>query len=139
MGCFSFKIENRRRGSFGLDGRRKSTEREIQSSIVKWARLVAPDARTIHVPMNQTTEIAGALMNAAGAVKGVPDLIVIAPGGKTLFMEVKTPEGRLSPDQKKFAGDLQSMGHQYALVRSIDDARVAFARADIKTREFFKC
>jgi hypothetical protein len=89
--------------------------------------------------MNQTTEIAGALMNAAGAVKGVPDLIVIAPGGKTLFMEVKTPEGRLSPDQKKFAGDLQSMGHQYALVRSIDDARVAFARADIKTREFLQC
>jgi hypothetical protein len=26
----SLKIENRRRGSFGLDGRRKPTEREIQ-------------------------------------------------------------------------------------------------------------
>lgn len=136
----AFKVENRRRrGAFGLDGRPKASEREIQTSIVKWARMVAPDARTIHVPMNQSNVVAGALMNAAGAVKGVPDLIVIAPGGKTLFMEVKTIEGRLSPDQKKFAGDLISMGHNYALVRSIEDARVAFARADIKTRESMPC
>ena len=136
----AFKVENRRRrGAFGLDGGRKVSEREIQSSIVKWARTVAPDARTIHVPMNQANNVAGALMNGAGAVKGVPDLIVIAPGGKTLFMEVKTIEGRLRPEQKKFAGDIVSMGHHYALVRSIEDARIAFARADIKTRESSSC
>ena len=136
MAAQSFTVEKRKpRGAFGIDCGRKVTEREIQTSIVKWARQVAPDARTVHVPMNQTNRIAGALMQQAGASAGVPDLIVIAPGGKTLFMEVKTPIGKLSPDQKAFANDLQNMGHNYALVGSIDDARKAFARAEIKTRE----
>ena len=132
----TFKVETRKsRGAFGLDNGRKITEREIQSSIVKWARMAAPDCETLAVPMNQANRIAGALMQTAGALPGVPDLLVIAPGGKTLFMEVKTPSGRLSDVQKEFANKLQTMSHNYALVRSIDDARKAFARAEIKTRE----
>lgn len=74
-------------------------------------------------------------MKGDGAQAGFPDLIVIAPGGKTLFLEVKTKSGKLSEAQKDFANDLQMMGHNYAVVRSIEDARAAFDRAGIKTRE----
>lgn len=127
-------VKNRKRGSFGLDGV-KQDERQIQRSIVSWARRVAPDARTQHVPMNQSSRVAGAIMKGDGAQAGFPDLIVIAPGGKTLFLEVKTKSGKLSEAQKDFANDLQMMGHNYAVVRSIEDARAAFDRAGIKTRE----
>ena len=135
MAVGGFKvITQKKRGSFGLDGK-KEDERQIQRSIVAWARRVAPDARTQHVPMNQANRVAGAIMKGDGAAAGFSDLIVIAPGGKTLFLEVKTSSGKLSEAQKSFANDLQLMGHNYSVVRSIDDARVAFDRAGIKMRE----
>ena len=41
---------------------------------------------------------------------GVPDRIVIMPGGKVYFVEVKTIDGKLSPVQKRRLYELSHLG-----------------------------
>ena len=66
---------------------------------------------------------------------GIPDLAIIIPGGRIHFIEVKTGAGRLSPDQCAVHDRLVALGTPAAVVRSIDDARLAFAVWGIPTRE----
>jgi len=55
-----------------------------------------------------------------GQRKGVSDLIVIIKDA-TLFIEVKTLVGKMSPEQNTFKEDVESRGHVYYVVRSLDD------------------
>lgn len=43
-------------------------------------------------------------------VSGVPDRIVIMPGGRVVFVEMKAPGKRMRPLQKKRADQIQAMG-----------------------------
>ena len=45
---------------------------------------------------------------------GVADRIACLPNGQTWFVELKAPNGRLSPLQRKFAADMQRTGQLYA-------------------------
>lgn len=47
---------------------------------------------------------------------GVPDRLVVLPGGAVLFVEVKTPSGRLSPSQRLQARELARMGAHVFIV-----------------------
>lgn len=60
-----------------------------------------------------------------GLLSGVSDLCVMLPDGKTLWVEVKTPKGRQSEEQKAFEAAALRLGHDYRVWRSLDDA-VAF-------------
>jgi len=42
--------------------------------------------------------------------RGVPDRIVLLPGGRILFVELKAPDKKLEPLQVKRAQELQSLG-----------------------------
>lgn len=53
--------------------------------------------------------------------RGVPDLIVILPGGKYLGLEVKSKTGRQSDHQKEFERGVKDAGGLYYLVRSLED------------------
>ena len=53
---------------------------------------------------------------------GVLDLTLALPEGRSAYWETKTPHGRLSDDQKAIIGQLQALGHSWAVVLSIDDA-----------------
>lgn len=53
---------------------------------------------------------------------GVPDRIVILPGGRVLFVEVKTETGALSPMQKRELQRLRDMGA---------DTRVVYGEKDV--------
>jgi hypothetical protein len=46
--------------------------------------------------------------------KGVSDRIACLPDGATWFVEIKAPNGRLSPLQKKFADDMKRLNQNYA-------------------------
>ena len=45
------------------------------------------------------------------------DMLIIAP----LWLEVKTAKGKQSPAQKEFQAMVEADGHQYAVVRSVED------------------
>jgi hypothetical protein len=60
------------------------------------------------------------LFRALGLRSGVSDLVVVLPG-KILFLEIKTPTGKQSESQKVFQSMVESLGHQYAIARSVED------------------
>ena len=57
-----------------------------------------------------------------GAVKGAPDLVVVAPTGVVGFIEVKTSRGGLSPAQKEVHTQLVKRNALHAVCRSVEDA-----------------
>lgn len=50
---------------------------------------------------------------------GVPDRIVLLPGGKLIFVELKKPGQKLRPLQLKRKKDLEVLGFQVEVVDSI--------------------
>lgn len=56
-----------------------------------------------------------------GSLKGLSDLSAIKDG-QTVYIEVKTPRGRLSEWQNKFAANIAAHGGTYIVMRSGDDA-----------------
>jgi len=61
-----------------------------------------------------------ARLKQMGLRPGMPDLIVLAPGGRALFVELKTERGRLSPEQKRAHEAIERLGHAVRTVRSLD-------------------
>ena len=56
-------------------------------------------------------------------VPGESDLTVFCKGGRTIFLEVKTPTGRQSKAQKHFEEYIiKNLGYEYYVVRSVEDA-----------------
>ena len=46
--------------------------------------------------------------------KGVSDRIACLPDGSVWFVEIKAPDGRLSPLQQKFAAEMAALNQNYA-------------------------
>lgn len=65
-----------------------------------------------------------------GLMPGSGDLIgVLHPTGRFISLEVKTPSGRVRPEQEKWRRMVVRMGGFACVVRSVADARSALARA----------
>ena len=57
---------------------------------------------------------------ATGLKSGASDLIVLFPN-RVIFCEVKTPTGTQSEAQKDFQEQVENLGFEYILVRSLLD------------------
>ena len=55
------------------------------------------------------------------AHRGVADRIVVLPGGRVWFVEVKKEGGRLSPLQREFLAEVKALGCNYEIVWSKED------------------
>jgi hypothetical protein len=54
-------------------------------------------------------------------VAGVPDRLVLIPGGVVWFVEFKTPNGRVRPVQRRILDMLIGMGFPVDVVRTYED------------------
>ena len=64
--------------------------------------------------------------NGARIAIGIPgeaDLTLFAEKGQTIFIEIKTPRGRQSEQQKKFEKAITQLGYKYVIMRSVEEAR----------------
>ena len=114
----------------------RNEEAKIQAAIVQWCGSVAPECLIFAVPNGGLrSKSEAALFKWTGVVAGIPDLIVLVPGGRALFLEVKTETGVVSDVQRQMMMTMQSLGFQTAVVRSIEDTTKAFAAWGISTRE----
>ena len=59
---------------------------------------------------------------------GFPDLTVVLPRGRVLFIEVKTPTGRLSKRQEIMIRWLAERGAEVYVVRSVNDVQKILAK-----------
>ncbi len=107
--------------------RRSTPEADAQRAIVQALRVALPRDAIVHHCANEVTE-AGArgqtrqsVLVGMGVHTGFADLIVIS-GGRVLFLEVKSPTGRLRKSQEVFRDTVCAQGLSWALVRSVDDA-----------------
>lgn len=106
---------------------RSGKETRLHIAIVEYIRWTAPELLVFHSPNEGLRAKAeAAKLKAMGLLAGIPDLAIIAPGGRVFFLEVKTPAGRLSPEQIAVHDHLVALGTPCAVARSIDDARRAF-------------
>lgn len=62
-----------------------------------------------------------AIKNAVSYRAGFPDRTVILRGGRTVYVEVKAPDGVLSHLQENMIFMLQNLGHNVEVIRSLDD------------------
>ena len=56
-------------------------------------------------------------MKKMGLKSGCPDIIVEYPQGRLLYIELKTPKGRLSPNQKLWAVQSKVLGTPHFIVQ----------------------
>jgi VRR-NUC domain len=64
----------------------------------------------------------GTRLQRMGMRKGVPDLVILH-SGRIMGLEVKSPGGTLSREQKEFRVEWERAGGIYAVVRSVEEGR----------------
>ena len=112
--------------------RRSTPEADAQRAIVSALRFALPRDAIVHHCVNEVTEAGPrgarrqAILVGMGVHPGFADLIVIS-GGRVLFLEVKSPSGRLRKSQEDFRDTVMAQGFGWVLVRSLDDALGALA------------
>lgn len=60
-------------------------------------------------------------LKASGVRAGVADLILLLPGGRAVFIELKTDIGKQSEHQKGFEGIVNKLGFEYYLCRNLEE------------------
>ena len=112
--------------------RRSTPEADAQRAIVTALRFALPRDAIVHHCANEVTEAGSrgarrqSILVGMGVHPGFADLIVIS-GGRVLFLEVKSPSGRLRKSQEAFRDTVCAQGFGWALIRSVDDALGALA------------
>ena len=113
-----------------------NAEARIQAAVVEWIRWCAPQTVVFAIPNGGLRGKAeAARLRWTGVLAGIPDLAVLAPVGKVFFLEVKAPGGSLSAEQREMFHQLVALGIDAAIVRSVEDVRMAFREWGIETRE----
>ena len=109
-------------------------EYQIQCALVSWCDVVAvayPDVGLYIAtdPAGQRTPQAGARRKRMGVRAGVPDIMwpVARKGFHSLWIELKTDKGRLSPAQSDWLARLAVQGHLAVCCHGIQEALDAVA------------
>lgn len=96
---------------------RRFFEDQIQAAVVNWMK-----ARNIGFQVGlegaKRGPIEQARMKRLGMMPGHPDITLFLSGGKTVFIELKTEKGVVSPAQKQRHEDLRGWGYDVHVVRS---------------------
>jgi hypothetical protein len=116
---------------------KQPSEAQIQRSIVTYLSIVLPnDYRCFAIPNASRRTASGFAMNAvAGLTKGVPDLCLLGPLGRSHWIEVKTAKGKLSKEQDDFGNWCVLNGVPWCLVRSVEDVQTCLKAWNIPTKK----
>ena len=105
--------------------RTMKTESKIQQEIVIFyknnycLKHHSPQNLIFSVPNESKSKQETMQKMAIGMLSGVSDLIIVKES-EVVFVEVKTPKGTQSDNQKRFQKIVESLGYRYLLVRSLE-------------------
>ena len=103
----------------------KHPESEFQRAYVLWFRLQYPKYRRLLLKISnegKRSKALGGIMRAEGLVCGTPDLFLAMANSERygLFIEMKAPGGKLSPEQNIQIPILQGENYQVEVCYSLD-------------------
>lgn len=127
-------FENWRNVKQDGDGNPYSSESTIQKSCVKWFRrywhlsapflFSIPNGASIAGKVGKSGfPVMASILKGEGMTAGIPDLFLALPRCQChgLFIEMKTPVGKLEPEQREYLELLALQGYAVALCRSLDE------------------
>lgn len=114
--------------------KRKNPEQQFQIQVASFLRATLHDSVLwTAIGHGGGGKVRGALLKAMGLRKGIPDLVLFY-ANTVLWLELKAPKGRVSPEQDAFRVWSGTMGHYLKVCRTIDDVHEALAMAKIPMR-----
>lgn len=104
----------------------KREESQIQKGCVLWFRYQYPSLSRIlfAVPNGGfRNKVEASIMKAEGIVSGVADLILLTPrkGYGALCVEMKSPKGKQSEEQKEWQKEAETAKNKYVVCRSLEE------------------
>ena len=98
-------------------------EEGIQRAVVGHLRARArPGVFFTHVPLGgYRRPVEAAILKGMGTRAGVPDILIIH-AGQTYGLELKAPDGSVSPAQSECHADMRAAGARVAVAFSVDEA-----------------
>ncbi len=103
-------------------------ESAIQQSCVLWFRAKYPEYIIMSIPNGGSrNKIEAANLRREGALAGASDLVVIATKA-VLFVEIKRKNGRQQASQKLFQQNVERLGHEYKICRSLKNFQLSIER-----------
>lgn len=104
---------------------RTNPEAQIQRAVASYLSLVLPNSvMWSAIGHGGGGKIRGAQLKGMGLRRGVPDIYIawnIGHGQQTLWIELKSKDGRQSDEQKQFQVCVENIGHSYRVCRSLDE------------------
>ena len=104
--------------------KRNRPEQQIHQAAVQYLRIMENlgELTFFHVPGGGwRTKAEAGIFKSLGVRAGVPDLVLLFPGGRTAFIEIKAPGGYLSASQKAFKNSAENLGFPFAECRGVDE------------------
>ncbi len=68
----------------------------------------------------RVVELEGICLKLEGSYRGKPDRLVLMPGGRLAFVELKAPAGRLNAHQNRFKRHLTNLGFSWWVCSSLE-------------------
>lgn len=101
-------------------------EHRLQCACVQWFRLQHPDwAHLLFAVPNggRRDKVTGGKLKAEGVTAGVSDMILMIPRGgfHAMCIEMKTPKGRQSQQQRQWQRLVAAQGYRYIVCRSVEE------------------
>lgn len=96
-----------------------------QVQFVQWFRLAYPQCFIFAIPNGEYRAMTVAKrLKAEGVVPGVPDLMILTPSGKSIFVEMKRQKGgSLSAKQKDVINKIERLGFPVSVCKGALDAK----------------
>lgn len=124
-------------GLRGADRPRKKavqSEHDLQRQVKRYLDMaLPPDAWWTSLDSAGRGPVAGAKMKARGVAKGLPDILVLWRRS-TVWLELKSAKGRMTPEQVEFWGHCSHAGHALFVCRSVAEIDTVLANEGIPLR-----
>ncbi len=109
-----------RKSRYALDPK----EHQVQTAVIQLLRFQGVPGLFWFHPANEGRRAprTGAFLKKMGMLAGVSDLVIVRPGGRVCFLELKSPTGETQPNQITFGEVCEANGAPYAVAHSSEEA-----------------
>ncbi len=117
-----------RRGRFALDTVLPADPALIEADVLRLLRDRAPAVLAVRPSAAPDRPPVPGRRGAPAFPRGAPDLVLLAPGGRTACVKIRTQAARPTRDEAAFEDLCRQQGIPFAVVRSAAEAAEALRR-----------